>query len=76
MSLAPRPVRQHRSADWEKGATKILRADLYMAVTELLHLVDKVDSVSISPEFFPPEFSNLLLRKCIFVDEIKIFASY
>lgn len=49
-----------------------------MAVTvdELLHLVDKVDSVSISPEFFPPQFTNLLLRKCLFVDEIKIFASY
>lgn len=38
MSFAPRPMSQHRSADWEKGATKILRAG-WCTATELLYLV-------------------------------------
>lgn len=43
MPFAPRPMIQHRSADWEKEATKILRAHWY-AAEELPFLVEKVVS--------------------------------
>lgn len=43
MPFAPRPMIQHRSADWEKEATKNLREHWY-AAEELPFLVEKVVS--------------------------------
>lgn len=82
MSLASRPVSKHGCADWEKGATKILRAGWCTAanVDERLHRADKVDSVSISPErcsdVFPQQIQKCTLKEMYIYRQVQDLASY